>query len=199
MAMIPGQTQGISTKQKKSRLFGLLISLGVFLIVIAIMAVIQVTPYAVYQNQAAGIRLKYPAYWKMIDHPENRAIVGFVTPQQNAMDTFYENVNITVYEITAVSKTSLSLAQFSQMVIRQLTGTFENEIEVVESDSARLAGRPAYRFSYIAKVPKSPLKIMHVWVIAGTKAYIFTYSAAQKDFDVFRGEVTAMLKSFTIL
>ena len=192
------KSQGLTKKQKQARLFGWLIFIGMFWIVIAILAVIPVTPYTTYKNQAAGIRLKYPAAWKMIEHPDNTpgAIVAFLAPQQTAMDTYAESVNISFQNLEA---NPMSLGQFTQLAIRQFTGTFIKDIEIVESDSTQLAGQPAYRFSYVAKIPDAPFKLMHVWVLDGTKAYIFTYGATEKDFDVFRGEVETMLKSFRIL
>ena len=181
----------------QSRLFGVLIGVGVFLIVIAILAVIQVTPYETYKNKAARIQIKYPAYWKLVDHPDNApgAIAAFVSPPQTALDTYSENANISVQDLSAKP---MNLSQFSQLAIRQMTGTFHDEIQVLESDTTQLAGRPAYRFVYLTKMPDSNLKFMNIWVIAGTRAYIFTYSAAEKDFDVFRSEVDTMLKSFKI-
>lgn len=189
----PGIT---STKKKQSRLLGFLIGFGVFLIVIAIMAVIKVTPYAVYKNQLAGIRIKYPAYWKLIDHPPGGAIVAFATPPQTSMDTFSENANISLQDL---SLKPMNLSQFTQTAIRQMTGTFKQSIQVVDSSPDQLAGRPAYRFSYIMRDKTTPVKFLHVWVIVGTKAYTFTYVAAEKDFDVFLGEVDTMLKSLTVL
>ena len=140
--------------------------------------------------------MKYPASWKMIDNPAAGAIVAFSSPAQTALDTYSENVNISFQNL---SSTSTNLSQFSQLAIRQLTGTFKQAVQVVESDPTQLAGRPAYRFSYLIVDPKSSLKFLHVWVLAGARAYIFTYSATEKDFDVFSKEVNTMLKSFTVL
>ena len=187
----------LSQKQKQSRFFGFLIFLVVLLIIGVILEMIKVTPYAVYRNQAAGIRMKYPASWKRVrDLNAPGLIVAFASPLQTAFDTYAENVNITFQDLSAKPMT---LAQLSQLTMRQLTGTFQNQVKVVESEPAELAGRPAYRFSYIIVAPDPPRKFMHIWTIAGSKAYIFTYNGTVKDFDVFQGEVNAMIKSFTIL
>jgi serine/threonine-protein kinase len=191
----------ISTKKKQSRLFGWLIGLGIFLIVIAIMASIKVTPYAQYKNNAAGIRMKYPSYWKLVDHPEG-AIVAFASPPQTAMDTYSENVNISMQDL---SLKPMNLDQFTKTAISQMTGTFKDAVEVVDSGSDELGGYPAFRFVYLLKreTPKGekqdPLKFMNVWIVNGNKAYIFTYGAMEKDYDAFHEEVGTMLKSFTIL
>ena len=60
---------GLSKRQKQSKLFGWLIGIGVLLIVIAVLALIPVTPYKVYQDSSARIRLKYPAAWEKLDRP----------------------------------------------------------------------------------------------------------------------------------
>ena len=189
-------TNTISKKRKFSRLFGILIGLGIFLIVIAVMAVIRVTPYNVYKNEVAGIRMKYPAYWKIIDQVSAPGlVVAIASPMQTALDTYAENVNVTFQDLDK----PITLPQFSQTAMRQLTGTFKEKVKVLESGPTRLAGRPAYRFSYLITATDPPRKFLHIWVIAGTRAYIFTYNGTEKDFDVFMGEVKAMIKSFTVL
>ena len=185
----------ISRQKKQSRLFGFLIGLGIFLAVIAILAVIKVTPYGVYKG--GGISIKYPAAWKLVDHPDNApgAIVGFASPAQTAMDTFSENVNITFQDLAK----PMSLEQFSQLAMRQLTGTFKGEVRVLETESMELAGRPGFRFSYMSTMKEAPLQMTHVWTLVGNRAYIFTYSAMEDDYETFSGEVNFMLKSFRIL
>lgn len=185
----------LSRRQKQSRLFGILIGVGVFLIVIAVMAVIPVTPLAVYQNPAAGIRLKYPAAWKLMEKLDAPgAIMAVVAPQQTAMDTYAENVNISFQNLPE----PMSLSQFNQLAIRQFTGTFKKDIKIVVAESDRLSGHPAYRFSYVMDA-EPDLRMMHIWTLVGTRAYIFTYVATDKDFDIFYPQVEAILKSFTIL
>ena len=189
-------TSANTISKKQSRLFGFLIFAGVFLIIIALMAVIKVTPYTSYKDPAMGFSIKYPSYWKLIEHPDGAAVVAFATPQQTAMDTYADSVNITFQNLTPKT---MSLSQFSQLAMNQLTGTFKGEVEVVESEPTSMAGRPAYRFIYVFTPKEAPLKFMHIFVVTNTRGYIFTYSSTQKDFDVFLGEVNAMVKSFAIL
>ena len=191
------EQSGISKKQKQSKLFGFLIGLGVFLIAIAIMSVIRVTPYSVYKDPATGVQVKYPSYWEMLNRPDGGAVVAFRSPPQTALDTYAENVNIVFQDLSAKP---MALPQYSQLAIRQFTGTFKTGTEIVESAPTRLANRPAYRFTYIVDIPEaSAIKLTHVWVVDGVRAYIFTYSATEADYDAYLGEVNTMLKSFTIL
>ena len=196
----------------QSWLFGFGISLGILLIIVAILASIKVTSYATYTDPKIGIRVKFPAYWRVVDRPEGGAIVAFLTPKSSALDTFIENVNITIKDI---SSTPMTPMEFSRETVKQLTGTFAGYISVLESQPISVAHRPGYRFLYMGDVAQqninaveaqygkvdvsNPLKYLHVWVLKDNRAYIITYVGLKSEFDKYLKEVNVLINSFQFI
>ena len=198
----------------QSWLLSLGIFIGVLLIVGAILSSIKITTYATYTDPKSGIRVKFPAYWKVIDRPEGGALVAFLTPKSNDMDVFIENVNISVKDMSGTPMTPM---EFSRETIKQLTGTFAGFISVLESQPMTVAYRPGYKFVYIGDVSKenletvkaeygisnldnsNPLEYMYVWVLKDNRAYIMTYVAQKSEFDKYLKEVNVIIRSFEFI
>jgi len=83
-------------------------------------------------------------------------------------------------------------------------------IEVVESESIMLSGKPGYRFSYVETMGKTRrrsqktgedehIQLMHVWTIQDDRAYQITFSTLDTKYEEYLGKVNAMIKSFKIL
>src|SRR4029079_996972 len=88
--------KSMDRRQQQIWMYGGFAFIGFFILLIGILASIQIILYSIYEDKASGIRIKYPSYWTMVDHPEGGAIVAFLSPRQNSLDLFSENVNITI-------------------------------------------------------------------------------------------------------
>ena len=199
-------------RQLQSWLFGFGIFLGIVLIIIGILASIKVTPYATYTDRSSGIKIKFPAYWKVIDRPKGGALVVFLTPKESALDAFIENVNISIKDVSASPMTPPEL---SKEIIKQISGTLSGFMTVLESEPIMVAQRPGYRFVYVGDVSKqnlsaieaeygkmdisNPLKYMFVWVQNSNRVYIITYVAPKNNFDKYSKQVNEMVKSFQFI
>jgi len=188
--------QNLPRLKWQSRLYGALITAGGLLLVIVILAAIKVTPFAVYESRTLGFRIKYPELWQVIEQPQGVEAVIFVSPAENEADEYRENVNVTT---AAVNYGTRTLDAFTATTIRQLTGLFEENIEVLQSRPYSMGGRPGHLLVFSGKSVGEPAQYLHVWCIAGTKAYIITYTALKKDFDRHFRDVLDMVKSFRLL
>lgn len=192
---MPLSNPTISQRKKLSWQFGCLTSVGLFLILLVVLNSIQVVQYELYKNPFHGFSVKYPANWELMETPQGGAVVAFLSPKENEMDAFRENVNISYQDL---ARSPMNLRQFSQMAMRQLTMTFGDAIEVVQDSGTTLAGRPAHRFSYAGTEPQGALQIMHVWVMDGDRAFILTYTARKEDFNKSLGGAKGIINSFQI-
>lgn len=188
--------KNISQKRKKAWLWNSLIGVGSFILILIVLANIDATPYNTFESPEYQLRIKYPAYWSMTESPEGGAVVVFVAPQQHQMDFFQENINVSIQPLRG----SADLRRFTDMTVRQLTGTFKNYVEVVEGRDVRLAGRPAYRFAYeTVGADSQKMKYLHVWTLRGPYAYIITYAARAHNFNDYKTELKKVLRSFEFL
>jgi hypothetical protein len=149
----------------------LVVALAVILGVLLIAgAVYFFAGYRLYENKGEAISIRYPAGWKVVERPGPGAIVGFVSPKEGAMDTFQENVSITT---TDISKTPLSLAEYTALAEKQMTKVFGN-IQVRESLDVLISGRPAHKFVFEATGEGA--SVIALWAFIDRDiAYTITY------------------------
>ena len=169
---------------------------GLGILLIVVLAAIKITPVAVYENKELGFSIKYPEYWRVVEKPQNVDVVVFVSPQESEADAYWENVNVTVVPLDP--KIS-SLGKFTTVTIRQLTGVFEGQIQVLQSYPFSVGGRPGHVLVFCGRNTAEPIQYMHAWTVWGTRAYIITYTALKKDFDNYAADAMDMIKSFKLL
>lgn len=187
-----------SKRKRQNVLIGWLIGVGIFALILVVMSMIKVVKYEVYRDERAGVEMKYPASWQIVDKPEGGAIVAFVAPKRTAMDVFSANANLTFTNM--LGRISMR-EQLNSTIVRQITGTLEENIKVLVSETARVAGRQGYKLVYVGQAEglENPIKYLHYWVMVENKGvYIFTYAAREDDFDFFMDKINAMVKSWVI-
>ena len=186
--------------KKQNFLFGCLITISLFAILIVILANIKVTPLEVYTDQQFKFSLKYPAYWEMVPRPENgAALVQFFMPKTSEDDNVAENVNIVLVDLSTNPKMT-DIKFFTTVTTKQLLGVFGDYVNVLNSQQIRMSGLPAYRITYITKTEagaiQAKIKYLHAWVIQGRFAFILTFVGDQEGFDANLNDVNRMIKTF---
>jgi hypothetical protein len=151
---------------------------------------------ATFKDATHKISIQYPAAWKKSTEFEGVTAM-FISPKENDLDFFQENVNIVVKEDT--SERPQTIEQFKEVMIRLLVMTFGDTVQIVEEGQAQMAGLSGYKIVYLGKSPEAELKFMMVWVNDGIKIYQFTYSALSSKFDQYLDKVNRMMASFKIL
>lgn len=187
-------------RKKKSILFGCLITVSLFAILIVVLANIKITPLKVFKDPQYKFSLKYPTYWRMeLRSGDGLALVSFFAPKSSEFDMFAENVNITVQNL-GLRPRLRNLDAFTKETVKQLLGTFGEFVNVVESKQIRMGGLPAYRITYVTSantgVTGSKIKYLHVWVIRENAAFILTFIGIRKEFDDNLRHVNRMIKTF---
>jgi hypothetical protein len=149
-------------------------------------------------NKKDGYSMKYPVKWKKYDN-YNGTSVTFVAQKNTALDTFNENVNIVVQDL---SRRPLSLNKYTEVAVGQMKAIFKDSIEILEAESRRFGGKNGFLFSYKGKLPDggAAFYAIHYWTIKDDIAYQFTYMALEAEADdPFYGLVKKMVGSFKIL
>ncbi|MCK5215058.1 MAG: hypothetical protein KAR05_06860 [Candidatus Omnitrophica bacterium] len=197
MPSAPQKPKKLKRYQKQSKLFGILIFVSIFVIIIVVLSAIKVTIYETYISQEHQFKVKYPTHWRLIENPSGEGIVAFLAPKTYELDLFQESVNITTQPV----QTTSSLPRITEKIIMQIIGTFENNVEILVSDRTYVKNFSAYKFAYTTNDDsiENPIQYMHVWFVVNNEIFIITYAAQQDDWDTYMKYFTAIVKSFRVL
>ncbi|MFA5088684.1 MAG: PsbP-related protein [Candidatus Omnitrophota bacterium] len=191
--------KNISLRERQTILFSALIAAGIALILAAVFFLMPREKFSVYTNPSAGVSIRYPDSWELRDTDLGMpdVVVVFVSPKENELDVFQENVSVIIQDL---SSDPMTLGQYTKRAVAQILGVFKDSVEMVESKSVKLAGLPGYKFLYRGKDPSDPsiLKFVHFWTIKNDKAYQITYGSLGPSFEKRLGAVNAMVRSFRI-
>ena len=176
-------------------LWGVLTGVGLCIILVVGWMVSKDYRFNIYKNSGYAFSIKYPASWTLKEN-KNGAVAIFLSPLENKLDIFQENVNVVVQDFP---QKPMSLDKYTKIAINQMQVVFKEAIEIVESNSTYVAGHPAYNFVFIGKGPESEMKFKCVWVIIDEKrAYQITYGTLSSQYDKYLGKVNSMIQSFKI-
>ncbi len=186
----------IERSRRLSFIFSTLIVIGLILVTVGILARIKVTPYNTYKNKEYGFSIKFPAYWKVDLHPKGGAIVLFIAPRKDAVDPLQANINIAIKDMPE----AMTIEYISKIIVNQVTGTFGESIEVMESHPDTLSGKPAYRLTFHGYDPKQKNSILYTttWTMAGARIFTLTFTGAYNDYPLYKKKVNTMFQSFKL-
>ncbi len=182
-------------EQAKKKIILVVILCATVLVLIAgsIWLWIFLSQFSSYHNRQYGFNLSYPVKWEKTDDYKGIA-VAFIRPKQTALDTFQPNINITVQNVPAHIAT---LSSFSETITKQMTAVFEKNMKILEDKNCKFAKRPGHRL-VVAETDSSHLKIIFVWTIKGSEAYVFTFMAEDKQYDELFPIIKRMIDTFEL-
>ena len=187
----------IERSRKLSFIFGTMIVVGLILVVLGIMATIKVTPYRTYTNKKEGFLIQFPAYWTPMMNPLGGEVVAFISPKENPLDTIQENVNVSIKVISQ----AMTIDYLSKMIIKQVTGTFGEMVDITQSTAVSIGGKTGHRITFSGYGPKmiNPLQYVTAWTIVGNKVFIVTFAGLEKDYPLYEKKVNHMIRSFKFI
>ena len=155
--------------------------------------------FLVYTNPNHGIRIDYPANWKLDEHPYADKFVAHLTSTlKNSSDvspaTFTVSVEILKKNISLGNYTNANLAKAKQSLPR---------FQIIESNTTTLAGIPAHKIVYTFLSPDPAIQIpftsMNIWTIKQGNAYNISYTEARSQYIKYLEVTEHMINSFTII
>lgn len=148
-----------------------------------------------YQDEASGITLEYPADWSLRENPTKDYIAVFTSPKEGSSDDYIEAMGIRAVDIS--SKPSVTLQEIADLWENQ-TKAATPSLVVTDRTASTLAGEDAKEITYDFKDEKGNGKGMSRITLKNKKAYIFQYSAAEKDYDRYLPIIETILSSVKI-
>ncbi|MGH7998658.1 MAG: PsbP-related protein, partial [Brasilonema sp.] len=142
-----------------------------------------------------GIRMRYPKTWG-IQKIEDRFTgdVAKLFPRQKIdSKSFQPEVSVEIQDL----KKTISLPDYTNSRVNEIT-QFLTSPRIHESHSAKLANLPAQEVIYTGKQEQYNVKMMAVWTVKDSRAYIMTYTAEESQYDAFLETAQAMINSLEI-
>lgn len=145
-----------------------------------------------YRSAEDGFSVKYPVRWDIKEDQVGAAVI-FVSPLENKLDVFRENVNVVIQNF---SPHPVTLEEYTQIAIDQMKFTLRDNMTILESSSFYLGDEDGRKFVYLGKGDGTELKFMHVWTVIDSKAYQITFAALASQFDKYLPQAEKMIQSF---
>ncbi|HXX99168.1 MAG TPA: hypothetical protein VEL11_18925 [Candidatus Bathyarchaeia archaeon] len=154
--------------------------------------------YLGYQDTAHGFKVEYPPDWEKIQFSQgitegpHNLVANFLSPSRGPSQTFREYLIIETANVNSASR-------FLKQEISFLAQSFPHFTPVQVSNSS-LAGHNAYTVVFTYKDPiVGTGKVMEIWTINGSKAYILSYHADSVDYMSYLPVIQTMIKSFQLM
>ncbi len=164
--------------------------------------VVAIKGFALYDNNAEGFRIQYPQNWTM-EEGASGTLVAFKSPQDTG-DTFLENVNIVIEDISQAGKVTLKDYEDAALALLKEASSKPDanlaDIKKVDGKEITIDNTPARYIAYTStfKPNSSKLYSRQYFTIKNGKVYIITYTASQQKPDTFMDLVKSMVDSFQI-
>ena len=146
-----------------------------------------------YENQQAGVKMKYPADWIKSETLEG-AVVAFGAPKAKANLKMVENVSLVVQDVTPDATLDKYTAAYEMERKRNPNGP-----RVAESRKTTLGGQPAQRIVCFATQNGMEIEFLQVWTIRKQKAYLLWYGASKETYANFSKEAEKIISSLMFI
>ncbi|MFH1563605.1 MAG: PsbP-related protein [Nitrospirota bacterium] len=155
---------------------------------------LETTQFSTYNNPGDGIRIKYPKDWTKQEKIMGMNVI-FSSPLESDSDTFQENVNVIVQDLSAQPMTLDEYTKLSLEQVKQIV----TDASIPYSSATTLDGNSANRIIYTGRVGIYNIKWMQIYTIKDNTAYILTYTAETDKYNDFLDTAQEMINSFEII
>lgn len=145
-----------------------------------------------YSDTALKFSIKYPETWTKQSNPN---IMVFLSPKENVMDMFQENVNVILQDL---SRQLMTMEQYTGVTKKQVSDNF-GAASILSLKDVTIAGQPAKELLYNMNYQGKKLKVKQCWIIKNNKAYLLTYTAEPEQYNKYKNIAVEMTNSFKLL
>lgn len=148
--------------------------------------------FLLYKNQEHHFSLEYANGWEKIEQEDN-PVVAFYSPKEGDEDTFLENLNVGVEDLSDYP--DLTLGEYCDVA----NGLIQNataDYQLVSKNGAVVGSNPAIQYVFTGKIRDRDLKVMQMITLKNQRAYVLTYNAEPDKYSTFSGDVEMMVDSF---
>ena len=157
-------------------------------------ALAQEQQFLTYENPELGISILYPSNWEKLANLDN--FVTFTAPPETDTRIYPAALGIKVQEL---SSQNIPLQEITKVQMSDLKRS-NPDLNVLESTSTTIAGKPAHKIVFSAIDNKEvERKAMQVWTVIGNKAFLITYKAEPDKFSSYLPTIERMIDSFKVI
>jgi hypothetical protein len=146
--------------------------------------------FLAYQNQ--GITIEHPKDWEVKENQAG-AIVAFMSPSEGWGDSFSENVNVFVENLTA----PMSLEEYGELSIKNAPKLIQN-FNLLKTETATIGNVAAQKMEYTGDVGANSLHFLAYSLVTCNKVYTITYTAQKDNFQKNLRAAEKIIQSFEI-
>ncbi|NMG08211.1 serine/threonine-protein kinase [Brasilonema sp. UFV-L1] len=142
-----------------------------------------------------GIRMKYPKSWgiQKIEDRFTGDVAKFFPLQKSDLKSLQPELSVEKQDL----KKPISLPDYTNSRVNEITQFLTNP-RIHDSRATKLANLSAHEVVYTGKQEQHHVKMMAVWTVKDSKAYIVTYTAEESQYDAFLKTAQAMINSLEI-
>lgn len=148
------------------------------------------SPWKTYDKD--GYIIEYPAEWEANPMSEGGVKFAILSPLADKTDSFRENINLLIQDVSAYNLDLDAYAELSKQQIETIVeGGKVHELQKIEKD-----GKMLYEMVYVGIQSGVALKWkQYYWVENGT-ASVLTYTATSAEYDNYLSTATQMMDGF---
>jgi len=143
-----------------------------------------------YRNPYFNFTVNYPENWEA---GEISGIAYFRTPREGTQDTFSENINIIVDNLTG---NPVNLEQYTAYFFA-VAPTSITGFQLVEKGTVVINGRDASFIVYASVQNGARLRHKLYQIVDDKKGYNLTYTALEVNYDTFLPQAEEIMRSFS--
>jgi hypothetical protein len=146
--------------------------------------------FLTYEDITTGISIQFPSNWEKSVNLDN--FVTFRAPPETDTRIYPAALGLKIQELASKS---VLLQEVTKVQLSELRKSNPN-LEISESTSTTLAGKPAYRVVFTATDNQVERKAMQIWTIIDNKAILITYKAQPDKYSTYLPTIERMIGSF---
>ena len=149
--------------------------------------------FLTYEDITTGISIQFPSNWEKSVNLDN--FVTFRAPPETDSRVYPAALGLKIQELTSQN---VSLQEITKVQMSELKKSNPN-LELSESTSTTLAGKPAYKIVFSATDNNQvERKAMQLWTVIGNKAILITYKAQPDKYSSYLPTIEKMIGSFQV-
>ena len=149
--------------------------------------------FLTYEDITTGISIQFPSNWEKSVNLDN--FVTFRAPPETDSRVYPAALGLKIQELTSQN---VSLQEITKVQMSEIKKSNPN-LELSESTSTTLAGKPAYKVVFSATDNNQvERKAMQLWTVIGNKAVLITYKAQPDKYSNYLPTIEKMIGSFQV-
>ncbi|MCI2230068.1 hypothetical protein MC378_12890 [Polaribacter sp. MSW13] len=137
--------------------------------------------------------IKYPIDWNLNSSGIGNTNFAVTSPLSSKEDGFSENVNLIIQDLKGMK---FDLDRYTSISKQQLLSIPKGEI--LDSKRIRTEGLEYHTLTFKGFLENRNLKGKQIYIIKNKKAYVLTYTALEKDYELYLEKANRILKSFKL-